>query len=87
MEERRLILKDGKIIEGGEAGYYGGFLWLYIPAMPLSMAVALFDNPAKTGHIVFQYGEMEDAYDGYTSCMGVNIDADGRVSVCMTKGA
>lgn len=86
MDGRRLILMDGTTLEDGEAGYAQGFLWLWFSGMTLAEAFALFIDPAKTGHIVFQYGEMEDVYDGFTNCTSVSIDVDGRVSVCMTKG-
>lgn len=77
---------DGTTIENGEAGYSGGFLWLYIVGMTLPAVAAIAFDPAKTGHIVFQYGEMQDEYDGFTVCTDLSIDNDGRVSVCMVKG-
>lgn len=86
MEGRRLILANGTTIEDGEAGFSQGFLWLWFTGMTLAAAFALFNNPSTTAIIKFQYGDMEDVYDGFTSCRGVNIDADGVLSVCMVKG-
>ena len=86
MEEgRRLILADGTVIEGGEAGYSQGFLWLYMTGMTLPQAAAVFFNPAATKVIIFQYGELEDIYRNYTECINLSIDTDGQVSVCMKK--
>jgi len=82
---RRLILKDGTTIEDGEAGYAGGFLWLYFTGNTVSEATAVFSDPKKTGTIKFQYGTMEDIYDGYTDFRNIMTDADGNLSVCMTK--
>lgn len=86
MEEgRRLILKDGTVIENGEAGYSQGKLWCYIPGWTLPQAAAVFFDPAKTKLIIFQYGEMEDEYRGFTRCVSLMTDTDGLVSVCMEK--
>lgn len=88
MEGRRLILNDGTIIEDGNAGCADGFLWLWLPdGYTMSQAAGLFFDASKTSKIVFQYGEMEDEYDGYTVCINMNMDTGGLVSVCMTKGA
>ena len=86
MEEgRRLILKDGTVIENGEAGYSNGTLCCFIPGWTLPQAAAVFFDPAKTKKIIFQYGEMEDVYTGYTECVNLMIDTDGLVTVCMEK--
>jgi len=84
-EGQRLILNDGTVIEGGGAGYADGFLWLYFTGMTFVQASQLFCDAGKTVHIVYQYGEMENAYDGFTECMTVQIDSDGHVSVCLKK--
>ena len=85
MEGRRLILNDGTVIEGGEAGYAQGFLWCYMKGLTMMQAASLFFDTGKTARILFQYGDMEDEYNGFTNCTNINIDTDGRVSVCMTK--
>lgn len=86
MEGRRLVLNDGTIIENGEAGYSQGFLWCYFTGYTMQQAAALFFDPTKTAKIVFQYGEMQDEYNGFTVCVNLMIDTDGRLSVCMVKG-
>lgn len=86
MEGRRLILMDGTEIDGGEAGYAGGLLWLYFSGMTLAEAAGIFFDPEKTGVIRFQYGEMEDTYEGFTECRTLMTDAEGKISVCMAKG-
>ena len=87
MRGQRLILNDGTVIENGRAGYSQGFLWLFLTGYTLPQAAGLFFDAEKTAKIIFQYGEMEDEYDGYTSCIRLLIDNDGLVSVCMEKGA
>lgn len=84
---QRLILNDGTVIEDGRAGYAQGFLWCYFSGFTIQQAAMLFFDPEKTAKIVFQFGEMEDTYEGFTNCTTVTIDVDGFVSVCLTKGA
>jgi hypothetical protein len=86
MEGRRLILNDGTIIEGGEAGYSQGFLWVWFTGYTLQQAALMFFDTSKTSKIVFQYGEMESVYEGFTTVMNLGIDVDNNVSVCLTKG-
>ena len=84
---KRLILNDGTSIEEGRAGYAQGFLWCYLPNYTMQQAASLFFDAQKTERIVFQYGEMEDEYTGYTNCIRLMADTDGIVSVCMTRGS
>ena len=87
MEGRRLILNDDTVIENGEAGLSSANnLWVWFTGRTMMEAAAIFFNPVKTERIVFQYGEMEDAYTGYTVCRNMMIDGDGNMSVCMVKG-
>ena len=87
MEGLRLILNDTITIEGGRAGYSGGFLWLFFTGYTLPEAGAIFFDPSNTAKIVFQYGDMEDTYTGYTVCTSLTVDTDEKVFVCMVKGA
>lgn len=81
----RLILNDGTVIEDGRAGLADGFLWLRLPGFTMQEAAAIAFDPQKTARIEFQYGEMEDVHEGYTTCTNIMTD-DGRISVCMVKG-
>ena len=82
---RRLILNDGTTIEDGQAGCFEGVLWAYLTGYTLQQASSLFFDTEKTEKIIFQYGEMEDEYNGYTNCFNININVDGRVSVGLRK--
>lgn len=85
-EGKRLILADGTEIEDGAAGYAEGFLWLYISGYTMQQAALIFFDPSKTAHIIFQYGDMQDEFAGFTDCKTLTKDADGNISVCMAKG-
>lgn len=84
MKGRRLILNDGTIIEDGEAGFADGVLWCWFRGHTMVEAAAIFLDREKTAVIVFQYGEDEDRYEGYTECLRL-MDDGGRVSVCLAK--
>ena len=86
MKELRLILNDGTIIEGGTAGFAQGFLWLWVTGFTMAQAAQTFIDPEKTARIVFEYGQMSYTYEGFTDCTVLQIDVDGRVSVCLKKG-
>lgn len=87
MEGRRLILNDSTIIPDGQCGYAQGFLWCWFTGYTLQQAATMFLDPSLTSKIVFQYGDMQDEFDGFTTCTSLSIDADGKISVCLTKGA
>ena len=83
---QRLILKSGITIEDGSAGYADGYLWCWFTGMTLPVAASMFFDPANTSVIRYQYGEMEDRYEGYTDCVHMDINAYGQVSICLKKG-
>ena len=85
MEGLRLILNDGSVIEGGEAGYTGVSLWLRFPGYTMQDVSAIVFDPGKTRHITFQYGDMRDDFSGFTDCVIIKAD-EGRVSACMAGG-
>lgn len=84
MKGRRLILNDGTVIEDGEAGFADGVLWCWFRGYTMAEAAAIFLDRKKTAVIVFQFGEDEDRYEGYTECLRL-MDDGGRVSVCLAK--
>ena len=85
VEGMRLILNDGTIIEDGRCGISEGFLWLWFNGYTMQQVAMIFFDPDKIAHIVFQYGEMQDVFDGYTICRTININSDGQISVCLVK--
>lgn len=86
MSGRRLILNSNITIENGTAGCSDGSLWLYFAGYTLQEAATMLFDPANTASIVFQYGEMEDTYEGYTNIRILSVDTDGNISVCLKKG-
>jgi hypothetical protein len=90
MSGRRLILAAGSdaevLLEGSEAGYADGVLWLYLAGVTLPEAFALLTAPENTGVIAYQYGEMEDRYGGFTDLTGL-FTSDGMVRAALTREA
>ena len=81
---RRLILADGTTYENGEAGYYDGVLWCYVPDKRIPDVAPVFSDPARTAVIVFEYGEMADTYEGYTDVSAMLL-GDNEVKVSLRK--
>lgn len=84
---RFLKMADGSELGNCEAGYSQGFLWCFLIGYTLQQAAGIFFDTAKTSLIEFHYGEMTDTYEGFTDCINLGIDVDGKVSVCLKKGA
>ena len=79
MDGRHLILNPGPNqieLPGSEAGYADGVLWLYLADVTLPEAFALLTVPEHTATIAYQYGEMEDRYEGYNSLTAIFADGD-----------
>ena len=81
----RIVLADNTVIEDGECGYSEGFLWCYFSGYSLQDAAEMFFDKSKTERITFKYGDMRDVYEGFTNCVGFNVNSDGRISVCLQK--
>lgn len=84
MNGRRIVFADGEVIETAAAGYADGFLWLTLPGVTPRDAAAKCTDESKTKRILFQYGEMQDEYIGFT--VFVSMIAGDDIKVCMTKG-
>lgn len=84
MTGRRLILNDGTELENGEAGYSDNTLWCYVPGISMQQAAALFFDQEKTAKIVFQYGEMQNVYEGYTD-PAIIMQADNQIKIALKK--
>lgn len=82
---QRIILKDGTTLENGRCGYAEGFLWCWV-RMTIQQAAELFFDPEKTGTIIFEYGEMQDEYEGFTSCTRI-MQGEDETAVCLVKQA
>ena len=86
MEGRQIVLNDGTIIPNGEVGYSEGTLCCWFYGYTMQEAANLFFDSSKTSRIVFDYGDMEDVYVGFTNCTNIGIDTDGRVFVVLVRG-
>ena len=85
MEGQRLILSDRTIIENGRAGLASGFLWLWLPGWTMMEAAQKAFNPSALHTIIYQYGEMEDTFTGYTVCTNI-MQQDDEIAICLVKG-
>lgn len=81
---QRIILNDGSYFEDGRCGFSDGFLWCWVRNITLQQAAGFFFNPDKTGKIVYEYGEKQDEYEGFTSCISLSKQYD-EIAVCLVQ--
>ena len=89
MNGRRLILNPGPNqieLPGSEAGYAEGVLWMYLRGLTLAQAFVVLSDPANTAVIRYEYGEMEDVFEGFTRLTAL-MEREGEVSAALTKEA
>lgn len=87
MDGRRLILNPGPNqieLPGSEAGYAEGVLWLYLRGLTLAQAFAVLSDPANTAVIRYEYGEMEDIFEGFKHLTTL-MEREGEVSAALKK--
>lgn len=83
-EGQRLILMDGTTIEDGRCGYAEAHLWCWVPGYTMMQAAMTFLDNSKTGAIAYEYGEMQDEYTGFTSCISITQDKN-EIAVCLMR--
>lgn len=81
---RRIIFADGTVYEDAIIGYSNSVIWCYIVGKTLQEAFFDFMNAQKTAVLRFQYGEMEDVYEGYTH-LGAILEDDMQIKIRMEK--
>lgn len=86
MEGRRIVMADGTELMDSEIGYSNQHIWCFLKNITLPVAYDLFSNPQKTGTLIFDYGEMQDVYEGFTQINTIKISEDG-VDVRLDKEA
>ena len=85
MTGRQIRLAKGQVYGNAGCGYAEGYLWCYLRGARLAEVMEDFGDPESTERIVFEYGEMEDVYEGFTAVKVTKEDADG-CAVCLWKG-
>lgn len=81
---QRIILKDETVLEDGRCGFSEGLLWCWIKEMTMQQAAEIFFDPNKTGKITYEYGEMSDEYEGFTSIQSLTKQYD-EIAVCLKQ--
>ena len=80
----KLALNDGTVVDEGSAGVLGNELWIYLPGYTMQQAAEKAFNANATRRIIWQYGDTEETYIGYTDCDTIKRD-DDRIMVCLLK--
>ena len=84
VEKPRVTLNDGTIFEDSQCGYAEHTLWLWLKGITFAQAFAAFSDPEKTKTILFQYGNQEETYTGFTE---INLiqKSESTIDVRMIK--
>lgn len=82
----RLILNDGTIIDSGQAWLVTGVLRCFFNGYTINEAATLFLDATKTAHIIYDNGETQETFDGYTICTSIDMDVEGYVHIGLEKG-
>lgn len=86
MDGRAIILADGTKLPGSECGLAEGVLWCFVDGLTMMQAFSLLADPNKTQVITFQYGEMQDTFEGYTQLIAAILAQDGKIHVALREG-
>ena len=86
MYNELLTLKDGTEINVF-SGFSDGFLWLWFTGYTMQEAATIFLDESKTESFTVKVGENETEYAGLTDCRLIQRNAEGKLSVCLTRGA
>ena len=82
----RLTLNDGTAFDSIFCAARGNVLTLSImTALSFLDVTALFGDPAKSGTIIFTYGEMQDVHEGFTDLFMVNGATAGQYLISLRK--
>lgn len=84
MEGRRVVMADGTELLDAEIGYTDKHIWCFLKHITFFEAYDLFSNPLKTQTLIFDYGDMQDVYEGFTELDTIKKTEDG-VNVRMNK--
>ena len=77
MEGRRVVMADGTELIDATIGYANRHIWCYLQNITLPVAYDLFSDPQKIGTLVFDYGDMQDVYEGFTELHTIQRSENG----------
>ena len=86
MEGRRIIFANNVRLEGAEAAFDGRTVWLFMYGKPMKDTLPLVSNPKVTNKITFQFGEMEQVYEGFTHLKALTEDETGSQACLIKEG-
>ena len=84
MTGRRIKLHNGVTYEDSTCGYADGFLWCFIAGYTMQEVAGVFFDHQATSVILFEYGELADRYEGYTSVAFMKATENG-CDICLVR--
>lgn len=82
---RQIVMNDGTIYEDATIGYNGGVIWCNVPNKTIADVIPDFTDHQKTEKLIFQYGEDEDVYEGYTT-LGAILQQENMAQIQLKRG-
>ena len=82
---RQIVMNDGTIYEDATIGYNNGVIWCNIPNKTITDVIPDFIDHQKTEKLIFQYGEDEDVYEGYT-VLGAVLQQENMAQIQLKRG-
>ena len=76
MPRYRLIMADGTECEVGLCGAADGVLWIQVYGMTMIAACTWFGDPEKTREMIYDTGNFQDTFTGYTDLFSVQTRDD-----------
>ena len=83
-----LTLNDGTVLDAGFCGtgtMRDGSLWIRIIGKGIAECAAIFSDPEKTSHMVWNYAIGTETYDGYTDLMSLMVMGNDTTRIEMGK--
>lgn len=81
---RKIILNDGTVYEDSDVGFADGVIWCFIKNKTIVDVFHDFSDPAKIEKIVYEYGEDQKVYEGFTHLSGIMEEYD-RISILLKR--
>lgn len=84
---RRITLNDGTIYENSDIGFTNGVICCFINGETATVlnTFPVFSDSAKTEKIVYEFGEKQNTYEGFTHLGGIWEEYGGGITILLKR--
>lgn len=80
-----LTLNDGTVFQA-DVGFADGVLWCWLhDGTTLMQAFMAFSNAENTSVITFDYGSVQEVYEGFTQLSYIAVNYNGTVDIALKQ--